>query len=429
MNILFKFENLILAGLASSAIGVAISYSDFYLFHLFIILLLLFWVIKEKEDSSLFSLNIGSTNSTLFFLLFFIWYLISLTWTQDITLGIKYLFYIFCGIIISLMIIHFSTSINKFNSIYKTIRFIFLLELIVSLFESFTLFRWPISPYSSFHSFFGKESSDLILYNQLSSTLFNPPTGFHWNTNNLALTMLLILPFFLCYHKLVVKFIGLVSITLIIVLSASRAVFLGLIFVFCFYMILIKKKVGTLFFIFISTITIFWGMYTLSDSENPRLNEVANTIIAVELFLKGDIDVGGSIEWRRQLINDGILALKESNGLGIGAGGATALQESKGGVAGRFTSMHNFWVEVLVEGGVIFSLLGLIWYLNILYNLFIVSNSQKSSYLVFYSKALLLSMIAFIPGSISASSTIYFFPMWIMFGMAISVISLYRKEN
>ena len=38
-------------------------------------------------------------------------------------------------------------------------------------------------------------------------------------------------------------------------------------------------------------------------------------------------------------------------------------------------------------------------------------------------------MISFIPAAIAASSTIYFFPMWIMFGMAIAVISLYKKQS
>jgi len=40
------------------------------------------------------------------------------------------------------------------------------------------------------------------------------------------------------------------------------------------------------------------------------------------------------------------------------------------------------------------------------------------------STALLLSMIGFIPAAIAASSTIYFFPMWIMLGLSISVINL-----
>ena len=67
-------------------------------------------------------------------------------------------------------------------------------------------------------------------------------------------------------------------------------------------------------------------MNFLKDSQNPRVNEVANSVQALELYLKGDIDIGGSLEWRRELIKNGIDALISSKGLGVGAGGSTALQ-------------------------------------------------------------------------------------------------------
>ena len=37
-------------------------------------------------------------------------------------------------------------------------------------------------------------------------------------------------------------------------------------------------------------------------------------------------------------------------------------------------------------------------------------------------------LTAFIPAAIAGSSTIYFFPMWIMFGFAISVILLSKND-
>ena len=172
----------------------------------------------------------------------------------------------------------------------------------------------------------------------------------------------------------------------------------------------------------------FWGMSQLSESENPRINEIANSIGAITLYLKGDIDVGGSLEWRRELVDNGIDALIASNGLGVGAGGSVAIQEKLGGVAGRFTSMHNFWIELLVEGGVVFFGIILLWYGSIIFNLFKITKSNRNKKLSYYASSLLLSMIGFIPAAIAASSTIYFFPMWIMFGLSISVIYLYRKN-
>ena len=168
-------------------------------------------------------------------------------------------------------------------------------------------------------------------------------------------------------------------------------------------------------------------MNQLKESENPRINEVANSIEALQLYLEGDIDVGGSIEWRRKLVDNGLKALSETYGFGLGAGGSTANQERIGPVAGRFTSMHNFWVEILVEGGYLITIIMFFWYLGIVYNLYLISKVRTKTRLNYYSQSLLLSMISFVPSAIAASSTIYFFPMWIMFGMSISVILLYRK--
>ena len=427
-TLILNFDKLILTGIGLAAVGVAISYADIYLFHIWFIIIGLVGLLKFKDSRYLITIKEGFNNHIVFLFFMFLWYSISIIWAPDIILSLKYLFYIFCGMIISITITQFSVSIEKFNRLYKLLYIIFIIELIIAILESFTPFRWPISPYSSSYQFFGKEAVDFLAFeNPLSYSKFNPPTGFHWNTNNLALTMVLILPFFMCHKKLSIKLIGGIAITLISVLSASRAVFLALIFIYCIYLVIIKKKITTLLIIWMIIISTFWGMSNLRDSDNPRINELANSVEALELYLKGDIDIGGSIEWRRELIDNGINALIKTNGIGVGGGGSTALQKKAGGVAGRFTSMHNFWVEILVEGGIFFSIIGFMWYFSIIYNLFLISRNNKNLELNFYSQALLLSMIGFIPAAVAASSTIYFFPMWIMFGMSISVISLNKK--
>jgi teichuronic acid biosynthesis protein TuaE len=181
---------------------------------------------------------------------------------------------------------------------------------------------------------------------------------------------------------------------------------------------------GTLVYIWATIIGLFWSMQVLSESEDPRINEVANSIEAMVLYLSGDIDVGGSLEWRRELVDNGITALAKTKGLGVGAGGSTVLQERLGGVAGRFTSMHNFWVEILVEGGIIIGLLFLIWFSDIIIKLWQKTKDRKNIFLQYMSQSLLLSLMGFIPAAIAASSTIYFFPMWILFGLSIAVINL-----
>ena len=150
-------------------------------------------------------------------------------------------------------------------------------------------------------------------------------------------------------------------------------------------------------------------MFQLSESENPRINELANSVEALVLFLSGDVDIGGSIEWRRELVDNGLKAFYESNGLGLGAGGSVANQQIIGPVDGRFTSMHNFWIELLVEGGVFVAIATSNLDIKHDFKFIFISRTSKDAMLKYYSQSLFLSLTSFIPAAIAVSSTIYFF--------------------
>ena len=127
-------------------------------------------------------------------------------------------------------------------------------------------------------------------------------------------------------------------------------------------------------------------------------------------------------------------ALKDSYFMGVGGGGSKAVNEAKGGVVGRIASMHNFWIEMLVDGGIIFFVIFISWYLYVTWKLFYINIVSKNKELKYYSQATFLSMISFPIGAISASSVIYLFPMWLMYGFSISIINIWilekwRKKN
>ena len=412
----------------SSFIGVAVSYGNFYLFHLIMFLHLLVNIYQLKINSFKLELSLFSKKyvPTLIFTL--IWYLLSLMWTPNFELGIKYNFYIFCGLILSLSVVTYSSNTKKLNKLFNILSYFVFFEMFIAIIESFTNFRMPISSYSSIAHLFGKDSVNFSeINNNLLISIFTPPTGFRWNTNDLAICMIIAFPFFLCNKKTIVKIIGIISITTIVVMTASRAVFLALILIYSFYLFFVKKKAGTLLLIWITIATISLAMNQLMESENPRINELANSIQALSLYFRGDLGFEGSLSWRRELVDNGLNAFVNTYGIGVGAGGTVANQEIIGPVAGRFTSMHNFWIELLVEGGVLIAMVIFLWFLKMTYRLFVISRTSTNDELKYYSESLFLSMSAFIPAAVSASSTIYFFPMWIMFGFAISIISLAEK--
>jgi len=147
------------------------------------------------------------------------------------------------------------------------------------------------------------------------------------------------------------------------------------------------------------------------------------------LYFSGNIDVGGSLKWRRELIENGLHAFGETYGIGLGAGGSAANQEFVGAVDGRFISMHNFWIEILVEGGLLILVCLIIWYSGIISKLFFISKNKKNSKIKYYCESLFLAMLGFVPAAIAASSTIYFFPMWIMIGLSIAIIQIFYNQK
>ena len=91
--------------------------------------------------------------------------------------------------------------------------------------------------------------------------------------------------------------------------------------------------------------------------------------------------------------------------------------------------MHNFWVEILVDGGVLFFLVFMAWYVFIIFKLYTIGIHTKHNKYKYYSQSLFLSMVSFLPGAISASSVIYELPMWILFGFSIANINNYKRYN
>ena len=144
----------------------------------------------------------------------------------------------------------------------------------------------PISSYSNISSYF--ENNHLIFHLDALTilTAFLPPTGFHWNTNDLAITMGLHCPFFYAV-KTHIKFFGIMTISIILAMTASRAVFLGFILLFCVYLILVKKKIFTLILIWFLHSLIFFTISQAKESENPRINELVGSIEALSLYLRG----------------------------------------------------------------------------------------------------------------------------------------------
>lgn len=403
--------------IAAAIIGVGISYSKLYLFHIVMLFLFLTAFFKAIPDN--FSMPKLPTRLHYFYYVMFLWYLLSITWSINKVYSLEYLFYIFCGATLSLTIIYYSKGVFHQREIFKVASIVFVIEIMFSLLETFTPFRLPISPLSDYVSYFGRSGEYLSVLKMPG--LIHKPTGFQWNPNNLATTMSIIFPFFLFKKEMCVRLLGSVVVLTLIVAAGSRANILAIMLMLTLFFLLYSKKRRRMFLLLL-----IFALALLFFRNIIKLD-----ILGIRVF--GHVRNNTSINERYKLIEHGINALFDTYGLGVGGGCSKTVQERLGGVGVKgITSMHNFWVEILVEGGVLFMLFFVYWYAKVVYSLYRISYVTENQHIRYFSSATSLSMVGFLLAAISPSSVIYLLPMWILLGFAVATINNHetlRHEN
>jgi len=410
--------------LITATFGVAISYSKIYMFHISLLFLVLYFLLSLLKNNLTITTTKKFTRLHHLFFVMFAWYSLTLLWTIDTQSTLVYLFYILCGISIALTIVYYVTEQNKLEKVFKIVAAVFVVEITFSLLEVFTSFRLPISPYSNYLSFFGKTDIDLGNVHLLAGDV---PTGFRWNSNNLATTMTLILPFALLHPKKSIKYLGSIAIITLIVFAESRGNVLALCAILLLFVYFTNKKRAIMLGSFFGAAAILFYVFIfpmMETSDNYKVRRAYSSFASAQDYILVDPNTRyDSIGVRKTLIDQGLAGLKGSYGLGVGGGASASLGSVRG-----IESMHNFWIEILVEGGVLFFTAFILWYLALLNNLrkAIRTTDKKIKY---FATATLISLIGFVFGAISTSSVIYFFPMWILFGFAIATINQYKRSK
>ena len=134
-----------------------------------------------------------------------------------------------------------------------------------------------------------------------------------------------------------------------------------------------------------------------------------------------------SIAIRQNLIENGMHAFKESYGLGVGGGNSQVVQKESDNTHGIF-SMHNFWIEILVEGGALVFGLWVVWYFLLLRRSYLWWRRKIPEENRRLSAAVSLSMIGAVIAIISISSAIYFLPFWLLLALAVRMNDLNRNQ-
>lgn len=416
--------------LFTAMIGPAISYSKLYLFHFALMYLVFLYLLYINRN---LKLNLQNQRTSYFTVLkiMILWYFLSIFWSINILYSFRYLGYLILGVSIVYFIFKWCSTIKRYKRVLNIIKIVFIIQLIVCLLEMFTSFRLPTSPYSPYAALLGKNASDLSEYSvKTVSFISTMPTGFLGNPNNLAIVIVTGFSFFLFCKRTFFVWLTYISLFLIILYSGSRGAFIGLLAGLFFFLLLTNRKKLVFVVIIVSMFSsiIVANIDSLKNSQFSRVADLANVGQTLVDYFTQKKNTGGSISERRQLIKNGMDALWKSNGLGVGGGGSQAVQEAKGGEVAKLASMHNFWIEILVDAGVVFFCIYAIWYICLFVQMVRIYRSSNDAYLKKQAGSLAVALWIFAISCISASSVVYLLQMWILFGLSISIYLISKKK-
>ncbi len=402
--------------------GASLGYSSLYLFHFFVpfvVFLLGFGLYKND-----YKINKDLSLLCLFYFLI----LFSYFFSDYHTFYINYIVYTFLSLLV-LVSLYFLT-LKNYNLVLRIFIFFSFLQLFFGLVESFGILRLPFSPYSSYAHYFGK-SNDYIDDWSLAIMDYNlsKPTGFSGNPNTFGFVALLFAPL-LCFYpnKKIYKILFSISFLVLFYKIDSKSLFFTYIFGFLLYYFLFEKIKVILYMIPLFLLLPIVSFLNFDFDSNARIFSVFDEMSKGFNLIFSDSnnsDMDTSTGFRSYLYSTGIKSFIETNGIGLGIGGIESYLNK---IFGQHTAFHNFFLQLLVDLGILGFLIFMLFYLKLIYRLW------KGSFTIcedlnHISKILTVIVICGIFSSIAPSGIFYCLPFWAMLGFALGVTHLKKNQG
>ena len=271
-----------------------------------------------------------------------------------------------------------------------------------------------------------------------SSAIFGAASLFG-NQNNFATFLTLSLPYFaalpVIYRDVRLRALGLTGtgvalLALLYTGSKTNLVAAGLIFIGLFIVLgseqrLRGRLVGAAI---IAALAALLVVPAIQGSGVVQLPEQGVTKFDFRL-LEAQLESGtGSGGLRSSLTGDGLGLIEETRGIGVGAGNAENEVKSLDAFA-RVANLHNWWLEVTVNGGLIALLLFGAFYFRLLGGQIAAARWSSDRFIRYLALAGALALIGFLAGSLGPSTAIHFAPMWIVFALGVITLSLASRRT
>jgi teichuronic acid biosynthesis protein TuaE len=417
------WENTFYLFIISAFFGPAIlSYSigPFSLFPfriLFPIMALVFLYLYFKD--SVFTWNRIHTKKVLMLLLFWIVYaFLSLLWVKSISQGIMDLIFLSMGIGIIFFIVFLSTRKKHFQYLYIIWISSFVVILGIGIINHVLKIHLPISRIYSANP----------IYSYIPTSVFVNENDF---ASFISLSVFFILSGILYFKNILFRTVGILLILVsmyMLEVTSSRAnilaVFIGLGFWFLF-LTETKLKIKLLFW---STLGAGVVAVLFFDKVESLFNAVFQLVSSL-IVTSGSDETSTDI--RINLLKNSMIFLQNTFGFGVGTGNSDFYMKNFAEYStGNIVNVHNWWIEILVNYGVVIFTLYCLFYFYLLKELYVINrNIPEQSHLKLFSIALLLAMVVFPLSSVSPSSQIALNYFWVLYGFVIAFINYYRVND
>lgn len=363
--------------------------------------------------------KLGSHKYSYIFMAFWLIYaVLSVVWTNDYRGWINAVYYISLGLISAIAFYHYFSNNFEMLTAIRVIVIMVMFHNVVGWYEIFT----------GKYLFLPPDRVEIF-------AIDGAPVSSFFNVNDYATFMMFGVCFsIICLYnanstfKKMIYLMTLLSSTLLVIASDSRANIIGLIMSFTALMFFLFKK-KYIKYILLTLLAVFIAMLLINPMFVSGILNLIDSLFTFNFEFAYESVVTGSEYRRINLIRNGFLFLKKTLGFGVGAGNFEywmmnyAVYDTNG-----IINMHNWWMEILICYGVIIFIMYIVFFCNIFLSTLRKYYKTKCRVTKSISLGILCFMISFVVGSTSSSSNITKPWLWLVWGMIIA-FQLISSEN
>jgi len=386
-------------------------------FRLFLLALWILFVMRALLQRKVV-LPIGKVMPYIVFLGFWVAYaVISLGWAASKVDAIRHLIFLFMGASTIFFAAFYFRNVRDLDRLYWIWFAVFCGMILLGFWEHLTGHHLPVSGF----------------YGETRARFMFRPTGVFHNANDYATFLALSIPFALGVIRYArrgrARLIGVGSALAgfyLIVVTGSRANILAVLLETAFLALFLTNLTQKTKVAVAATTCLAVALLLLPGPVHEFFSEVAGQLRSIPV----QMELGtGSMAVRANLARNGLVFLYSTAGFGVGAGNAEYWMANftRYDTAG-ILNPHNWWLEILINYGVLVFAGYLLFYLGLIRGLWRAwSRTPPTQGMI--CETLLLSLVGFALATVSPSSIMAFTPQWLLLALAVAFLNWWRRSQ